>query len=358
MKPYFDSEAFDADILYQANYSERPPRVSACMITYGHEKYIVKAVSTILEQTYRDFELIISDDASPDDTKNVLLDYLKAYHGDAQVVYIRHRKNSRSGGRGHVFLFDRMVRGDIQLSMDGDDFSVPDRLQRTVELWDSLSPEPSVMIVNAYRYLDEEDRVDGYAQSNDVCSIGERRFYPPGDPIRTSVLAFGSGTVLSRRFCEWCRQFKPVSASIIALDVVRTRRALLDRGVWFVNEPLFYYRVNAGSVSGSGIAGKNWIHDRLARFLQLEQDMRQVAPNHQLTAQQERDIKYWIKRTKYSESLIDCPTWKWPWLWLRFLFYSPDGARGALRCRLKFLICGDVNAPFRKMMERRFLCKV
>lgn len=333
------------ECLFECNISDRVPFVTVEMITWCHEKYIVKAVSSLLEGDSTDFELIISDDASPDDTPKVLLEYLKSYKGPVQVRYLRHLKNGGLNGRGHALVFETLRRGQIILKMDGDDFSMPHRIRRTVELWQSLSCEPSIMVVNAVRYIDAEEREDGVALQG-VCSVGERVYFPPQDPFESTVPAFGTATVASRRFLEWTRQLPWIGERWIAGDVVTTRRALLDKGIWFVNEPIFFYRSNAQSVSGSGVAGKNWIHDRLVRFRQLEMDLRSLGGGKIAPAMQ-RKVDYWIRRTQFSESLIDCSNWIWPWRFIRFLFFSPAGAKGALKCRTKLLLLGNVNAPIR-----------
>lgn len=346
MNSKIDWSALGVECLFEKNIREEAPRVTVQMITYGHEHYIVQAVSTILEQTYRDFELIISDDASPDRTKEVLLAYLNTYQGDGQVRYLRQLKNGGLEGRGHRFIFAALRRGEIILSMDGDDYSMPNRLEKTVEIWDSLEPKPSMLVVNAIEYLDKEKREAGLSHREFDCPLHQRRFYPPANPIDARLPVFGSGSVYSKRFLDKIRNI-PQCARVIAGDVVTARRAMLDCGIWLVNEPLFYYRVRAGSVSGSGVNGKRWIHDRYMRWVQLESDMKALSPDHQLSPDVQSRLDYWKKRTQFSESLIDCSNWIWPFRWVRFLFYSLDGARGALKCRIKLLLFGDVNASFR-----------
>ena len=253
------------DELFSANITEKAPYVSVLMITYNHEKYIIQAVSTILEQTYTNFELIISDDTSPDNTQKVLLNYLCDYKGHIPIRYIRLHNNCHR----HREVFQSFARGELLLTMDGDDFSMPHRLQRTVELWKSLTPIPSTMIVNAHRYIDATGEIIGKALENHWCTPGGKIYFEPQNPLDLSYPMFGSGTVMSHEFFRWTNQLDN-SNPVIAGDSVRARRALLHQGIWFVDEALFYYRVNSGSVSFSGIGDKRWIHDRLLRYQILE----------------------------------------------------------------------------------------
>lgn len=348
MQKTLDYNSIGVDLLFEANIKEIAPKVSVHMITYGHEKFIVKAVSSVLEGTYDDYELIISDDASPDDTKVVLLEYLNGYKGSGQVRYVRHRKNSHKGGLGHGVVFNMLSRGSLIMSVDGDDWSCSDRLARTVALWDSLHPEPSIMVLNAYCYDDKEGIVTGLAHSSKL-KIGEREYYAPGDPINTQSVAFGTATVLSRRFANWCRQFEEYK-DIIAGDVVRVRRALLDRGIWFVNEPTFFYRKHIGSVSGRGNAGKDWIHDRLLRWRILESDYRQICANHEIPPRIASQLHYWIKRTELAERLVDCSSIVWPFLLVQYWIVTKSyrAVIFAMKLRVKLILFGDVNAMFKK----------
>jgi glycosyltransferase involved in cell wall biosynthesis len=62
------------------------PVVSIGMPVYNGEKYLREALDSLLEQSFRDFELIISDNASSDDTKDICLEYASR---DSRIKYIR-----------------------------------------------------------------------------------------------------------------------------------------------------------------------------------------------------------------------------------------------------------------------------
>lgn len=60
------------------------------MVVYNEEKYIAKAIESLLAQTFQDFILIISDNASTDKTQEICKAYAK---NDKRIVYVRHQKN-------------------------------------------------------------------------------------------------------------------------------------------------------------------------------------------------------------------------------------------------------------------------
>ncbi len=84
--------------------------------------YLKEAVESILTQTYRNFEFIIVDDASKDDTWR----YLKSLH-DKRIKFIKNKKNLGLAASLNIAL--RQARGDFIARMDADDISKPNRLE-------------------------------------------------------------------------------------------------------------------------------------------------------------------------------------------------------------------------------------
>lgn len=69
---------------------EKMPNVSVIMPTYNHQETVGEAIQSVLNQTYRDFELIVVDDASTDRTPEILDDF----RGDSRLVIHRRESNS------------------------------------------------------------------------------------------------------------------------------------------------------------------------------------------------------------------------------------------------------------------------
>jgi len=68
------------------------PKVSVIVPNYNHERFLEKRIQSVLDQTYQDFELIILDDASPDNSKQVIENFL----GDQRIRTIYNQTNSGS----------------------------------------------------------------------------------------------------------------------------------------------------------------------------------------------------------------------------------------------------------------------
>jgi len=102
--------------------TDRSPRVSVAMITYNHEKFIGAAIASILGQTFEDFELIVVDDGSTDNTAAAIHEFV-----DPRIRYIRQENQGPSEARNTAL---REARGALLAQMSGDDVAEPERLTR------------------------------------------------------------------------------------------------------------------------------------------------------------------------------------------------------------------------------------
>lgn len=132
--------------------SRGSPRVSVVMPVYNGERYLPEAVESVLHQTFDDFEFIIVDDCSTDDTKAILESYR-----DSRIVHIRNRENL--GLTRSLNLALDAARGEYIARMDADDFSLSSRFARQVEFLDA---NPQVGVVgSAVREIGVDGNVCG-----------------------------------------------------------------------------------------------------------------------------------------------------------------------------------------------------
>lgn len=107
--------------------------VSICVITYGHEKYIAQTIDGILMQEVDfDYELIISNDCSPDSTDEVVESYIKDHPKGNKIKYFSHKKNI---GAYNNFVFSvQNAKGKYIALCEGDDYWIDSlKLQRQVD---------------------------------------------------------------------------------------------------------------------------------------------------------------------------------------------------------------------------------
>lgn len=100
------------------------PAITVLMAAHNAEKYLGESIESILNQTYADFEFLIFDDASTDNTSSILKKYAD---GDTRIRVIRNKTNiglTKSLNQGL-----REARGMYIARMDADDIALPDRLE-------------------------------------------------------------------------------------------------------------------------------------------------------------------------------------------------------------------------------------
>ncbi|OGF55346.1 MAG: hypothetical protein A2Z21_07745 [Candidatus Fraserbacteria bacterium RBG_16_55_9] len=127
--------------------------MSVVLPAFNEEGYIRRSVDSILSQTFPDFELILLDDGSTDDTWKIMQSY--------QDSRIRMIQLGRVGFTKALNYGLRISRGDYIARMDADDESLPKRLERQVEFLDS---QPTVSIVGTTYYRHDGLRNERYVR--------------------------------------------------------------------------------------------------------------------------------------------------------------------------------------------------
>ncbi len=101
------------------------PKVSVIMPVYNGEKYLREAIDSILNQTFSDFEFIIINDASKDNTEEIIKSYK-----DNRIIYLKNEKNL--GVAGTLNRGIDIAKGEYIARMDADDISLPYRFEKQV----------------------------------------------------------------------------------------------------------------------------------------------------------------------------------------------------------------------------------
>lgn len=120
---------------------------------YNCEKYLDKAISSILNQTFQDFEFVIINDASSDRSDEVVQKYLT----DKRIVYVKTRER-----KGIVYNLNKgiaIAKADMIARMDGDDISEPQRLEVQYQF---LQGNPNVALIGCFvKLINEKGEICG-----------------------------------------------------------------------------------------------------------------------------------------------------------------------------------------------------
>lgn len=130
--------------------SSKSPRISVIMPAYNSEKYISEAIRSILEQTYTDFEFIILNDGSTDNTAEIIKTF-----SDPRIKFINNQTN-----QGFIASLNQCIdeaSGEFIAKMDSDDISLPTRLEKQISYLDA---HPNVGMVGcAYQEFDQGNKI-------------------------------------------------------------------------------------------------------------------------------------------------------------------------------------------------------
>ena len=113
------------------------PVVSVVMPTYNHAAFIGEAIHSVLSQTYGDFELIVVDNYSADDTESIVRGF-----NDPRIEYLKFSNNGVIAASRNVAL--KTARGEFIAFLDSDDTWTPDKIETQLEY---LKANPNVALV-------------------------------------------------------------------------------------------------------------------------------------------------------------------------------------------------------------------
>jgi hypothetical protein len=126
------------------------PLVSVLLPVHNAERYLAEAIESILNQSFHDFELLITDDGSTDRSGQIL----QAYAAQDKRIRLLSREN-----RGLIFTLNEMLaqaEGEFLARMDADDIATPDRLALQIAF---LQQHPEVVCVGgAFDLIDAQGR--------------------------------------------------------------------------------------------------------------------------------------------------------------------------------------------------------
>lgn len=227
----------------------KPGLVSIAMATYNGAKYIRKQLDSIYAQTYKNIEVVVTDDCSKDDTAAILEEYKKK----RGLRYVVNEKNL-----GFVRNFEKAMSlcvGEYIALSDQDDVWEPNKIERLIEAVAGKS-----LVCSDASLIDDEDAM---YHSSFIAYAGSSI---PDDSIKKDYLLFGNFvtgcTTLFRS--ELLKTALPIPEGETFHDwwlaIVASRR----KGIAFVNEPLVRYRQHG--LNSAGAWKKLSASDKVKRF--------------------------------------------------------------------------------------------
>lgn len=131
------------------------PSVSVVLPTYNRADSLHDSIRSVLNQTFADFELVVVDDASTDETEAIV-----AGIDDSRIRYIRHEINRGVSAARNTGI-DR-ARGDIVAFQDSDDEWLPEKLRKQMGVFDDAPADVGVVYTGMRRTVNGDERYIPY----------------------------------------------------------------------------------------------------------------------------------------------------------------------------------------------------
>lgn len=179
--------------------------VSIIVPVYNVERYLKRCVESLLNQTYKNIEIILINDASPDNSIMIMKDYEEKYPDIIRCIYLK--ENVRQGGARNRGL--KIAQGRFVCFVDSDDWVDSDYIEK---LYNKACSSNSDIVYCNYKLVDDSEREDIRSDFYEQ-QIGEQTLLKR----KMSFLLTGTGPC-------WC---------IIKKDI------LIDNNLWFPERMLY-----------------------------------------------------------------------------------------------------------------------
>ena len=247
------------------------PTVSVIIPTYNRAHLVGRAIKSVLNQTYQDFEIIVVDDGSADNTEEVVKS-LK----DERIRYIKHDKNRGAAAARNTGI--KATRGEYIAFQDSDDEWLPEKLEKQMEVFESAPPEVGVVYTDMQR-VSENGEVT-YWYSPEITSgnlVNNKTLY-------YQVLNLGIQAVVVRKSCfDKVGLFDERFPSLEDLELfIRLSRSCR---FYHIKEPLVRYYTTEGISSCIDA-------EIVARKLLLEKYWNEIERNRRFLAKQYSKIGF------------------------------------------------------------------
>ena len=242
------------------------PKVSVIIPTYNRAHLIERSIRSVLDQTYQDFELIVVDDGSTDNTEEIV-----ARFDDDRIRYIRRNQSSGSPA-APTNTGIKAARGEYIAIQDSDDEWLPGKLEKQMRVFDNASARVGIVYTDMWRV--SEDGKKKYWHSPRIMpeeSIVYR------DALGYRVMYIGTQTLVVKGECfSKAGLFDEKLPNFIDTELL----IRMSRYYYFyhIEEPLVNYFATASSISLNREA------DITARKLILEKHFEDIKKDRKILA--------------------------------------------------------------------------
>lgn len=207
----------------------RLPLITVYITNYNYGRYIEKSINSVIDQSAQDFELIIIDDGSTDNSLEIIESYQN--HDKIQII---HQKNKGLNITNNIAM--RAAKGKYLVRLDADDFLAKDALK---VMSDKLESDDELgLVFPDYYYVDESGEI-----------TGEERRHNFEEVSLLDQPAHGACTMIRLEFLKKSGGYNESFTCQDGYDL--WIKFISHYKVTNINQPLFYYRQHGSSLSSN-----------------------------------------------------------------------------------------------------------
>lgn len=211
------------------------PLVSIIIPAYNAESFISQSLDSIINQTYKNWKLLIVDDYSSDNTPKIIKNYQKLYPNKIKAILLK--KNIGDCSASNIAF--AKTKGEFIARMDADDIALPERLEKQVEF---LTQNPKVIVLGSQATVINKD---GKEVGKKIFPLTHKQIYK----------TYGRCNPMVHPSCMFRKSLLPSQKKLYNIgyepnDDYHTFFELLNYGE-FANLPLYLikYRVHGNNIS-------------------------------------------------------------------------------------------------------------
>ena len=226
----------------------KKPKISVIMAVYNSAEYLGECIKGVLNQSFKDFELIMINDCSKDNSLEIMKKYQKK---DKRIKIVNNRNNSGPAVTRNNGL--NIARGKYIAVQDSDDFSLPNRLE--VE-YNYLEAHPSVFLVgSAAKVIFSGEKETFPADAIYGIEENKKRLVKNNHVIHSSFM------FRNNRKLRYREKFRYSQDYDLLLNVL-SKGLNIDS----INQKLIYYRINESGISSQKTAIQKFFGEKAQEF--------------------------------------------------------------------------------------------
>lgn len=211
------------------------PLISVLVTSYNYEQYLAQTLDSILAQTYKNYEVVIVDDGSKDNSVELIDKYTKKY---SNFHLYQHEGGINKGLPASIKFGVEKANGEYIAFLESDDYWRKDKLEEVVKMINKY-PDAVIISNNIKAFGDVAETMYAFKYLHDTLSpLGEKNDIKYSLDIHNTIPTFSS-VVIKRDVLLLCSFDTPIPAFI---DLFLYKQIWIKHPLYYINKTLTFWR--------------------------------------------------------------------------------------------------------------------